>query len=101
MNLTNYLKEIQKELRLTTFPTQAVVVNFTIFVILFTAVMAIYLGALDLGFGEAILKAINNLKTSGAAEVVQQVATTTASTTPDAATTSSLLNTVPANILVK
>ena len=62
MNLSNYLKEIQKELRLATFPSQNVVINFTIFVILFTVVMAAYLGALDLGFGEAIISGINKYK---------------------------------------
>ncbi len=62
MNLSTYLKDIQKELKLTTFPSQNVVVNFTLFVVLFTAVMAVYLGALDLGFGEAILKGINYFK---------------------------------------
>ncbi len=62
MNLSNYLKEIQKELKLTTFPSQSVVINFTIFVVIFTAVMALYLGALDLGFGEAIIKGINDYK---------------------------------------
>ncbi len=66
MNLTNYIKEIQKELKLTTFPSQAVVINFTVFVIVFTAVMAAFLGALDLGFGEAIIEGINALKGSDA-----------------------------------
>lgn len=63
MNLSNYLKDIQKELKLTTFPSQKVVINFTIFVIVFTAAMAAYLGVLDLGFGEAIIKGINEYKT--------------------------------------
>ena len=64
MNLSNYLKEIAKELRLTTFPTQNVVINFTIFVILFTAVMAAFLGLLDLVFGKAILGGIAYLRES-------------------------------------
>lgn len=76
MNLSTYLKEIQKELSLTTFPTQTIVINFTLFVVIFTAAMAVYLGALDLGFGEAVLQGINNYKNP---EVIQ--ATTTASTT--------------------
>jgi preprotein translocase SecE subunit len=77
MNISTYLKEIQKELKLTTFPSQNVVVNFTLFVIVFTGVMAVYLGALDVGFGEAILQGINNYKTP----VVQQISTTTSATT--------------------
>ncbi len=77
MNLSNYLKDIQKELKLTTFPSQTVVINFTIFVIVFTAAMAAYLGVLDLGFGEAIIKGINEYKTP---QVVSEIATTTATT---------------------
>lgn len=64
MNLSTYFKEIQKEMRLTTFPNQTTVVNFTLFVILFTAVMAAYLGVLDLGLGDTILKAIAKAKTA-------------------------------------
>jgi preprotein translocase SecE subunit len=87
MNLSNYLKEIQKEMKLTTFPGQNVVINFTIFVIIFTAAMAAYLGALDLGFGEIVLQGIENYKTES---VVSEVASTTlelASTTIQTATT--------------
>lgn len=83
MNLSTYLKEIQKELRLTTFPTQQVVINFTLFVILFTAAMAAYLGALDLGFGEAILKFIARFKTSGAAENLNSQIPAVVATTSD------------------
>lgn len=63
MNIANYLKDIQKEMRQTTFPSQAIVINFTLFVIIFTAAMAVYLGALDLGFGDAILRGIEKAKT--------------------------------------
>jgi preprotein translocase SecE subunit len=82
-NYQNYLKEIAKELRLTTFPTQNVVINFTLFVILFTAAMAVYLGALDIGFGKATISFIETLKTSEFANSlkvvkdVAEVATTT------------------------
>lgn len=89
-------------MRLTTFPSQNVVINFTLFVVIFTAVSALYLGALDLGFGEAILQGINNYRTGAPAEV----ATTTASTTPTASTsiftpTQVSTTSVPNNILVK
>ena len=91
MNLSTYIKEIQKELKLTTFPSQNIVINFTLFVVIFTAVMAVYLGALDLGFGDLILKGINNAKESQAAAIV---ASTTISTTTDviSTTTPNLLN---------
>jgi preprotein translocase SecE subunit len=75
MNLSTYLKEIQKELNLTTFPSQNVVVSFTLFVVIFTAVMAVYLGALDLGFGEVVIQGLNNFK----GQVVSEIATTTSS----------------------
>lgn len=91
MNLSTYLKEILKELRLTTFPTQNVVINFTLFVIIFTGAMAAYLGALDLGFGEVVIQGINNYKVP----VVE-----VASTTIDIATTTAT-NSIPTNILVK
>jgi len=104
MNLSTYLKEIQKELRVTTFPTQQVVINFTLFVILFTAAMAVYLGALDLGFGEGILKAINHFSNAPIAELNNVVATTTNATT----TATGIVNlvptsatSVPTNILLK
>lgn len=87
MNLSTYLKEIQKELKLTTFPSQNIVINFTAFVIIFTAAMAAYLGALDLGFGEAIIQGINNYKTP-----VVEVATSTASTSIEVSTTTPQIN---------
>lgn len=64
MNLSNYLKEVVRELKLSTFPTQNTVLNFTIFVIVFTAVVAVYLGALDLGFGKGTIGFVEMLKTS-------------------------------------
>lgn len=97
MNLSTYLKEIQKELRLTTFPSQNVVINFTAFVVIFTGAMAMFLGALDLGFGETIIQGINNYKTP------IEIATSTATSTIEVST-STIINTatsVPANILVQ
>lgn len=99
MNFTNFLKGVQKELRVTTFPKQDVVINFTLFVVIFTAIMAVYLGALDLGFGEAVLKGINYFSTGGV-DVNAVIATTT-----EATATSTLVPTsatsVPTNILLK
>lgn len=86
-NYKNYLQEILREMRLTTFPTQNTVINFTLFVILFTAAMALYLGALDIGFGKGMISLIeklrmsdfvNNLKTT---KEIIEVATSTASST--------------------
>ena len=93
-NYKNYLQEILKELKLTTFPTQNVVINFTIFVILFTAAMAIYLGALDLGFGKGTLSLIETLRTSDFATSFRSV---TATTTIDSATNTATVT----NILLK
>jgi preprotein translocase SecE subunit len=55
MNITTYLKEIQKELQQTTFPNRQTVINFTSFVILFTILMSAYFAALDLGFGKLVI----------------------------------------------
>lgn len=57
--MNQFLQEVKKELTLTTFPSRSVVIAFTTFVVLFTAVMAVYFGILDLGFGEAIINFIN------------------------------------------
>ena len=70
MNLSTYIKDIQKELKLTTFPNQQTVINFTLFVIIFTAAMAVYLGALDLGFGDAIIQGINKYSTNGPKAII-------------------------------
>lgn len=104
MNITTYLREIQKELKLTTFPGQTIVINFTAFVIIFTAVMALYLGALDLGFGDAIIQGINTAKQNYGlvATTTQDIATTS---TPVATATNSIVpvsaTSVTPNILVK
>jgi preprotein translocase SecE subunit len=92
MNLSTYFKEIQKELRLTTFPSQNIVITFTTFVIIFTGAMAVYLGALDVFFGETILSGINNYKTP-----IVEIATTTDASVLATTTTAS----VTPNILVK
>ena len=60
----NYLKEVVRELKLSTFPTQNTVLNFTIFVIVFTAAVAVYLGALDVVFGKGTVSGIEMLRSS-------------------------------------
>lgn len=86
-NYKTFFQQILKEMKLTTFPTQNVVVNFTLFVIGFTAVMAIYLGALDLGFGKVTIAFLEGLKTSDFAAQFKDVsnviemATSTATST--------------------
>jgi preprotein translocase SecE subunit len=57
--MNQFLQEVKKELTLTTFPSRAVVIAFTTFVIIFTVVMAVYFGILDLGFGQAVINFIN------------------------------------------
>lgn len=84
MNLSTYLKEIQRELKLTTFPSQYTVINYSLFVIIFTGIMAVYLGSLDLGFGEVIIQGINAVKNS---EVM-----TAASTATSTASSTDLIN---------
>jgi preprotein translocase SecE subunit len=60
--MKKFFKEIQKELKLTTFPSRNIVFAFTAFVLIFTAIMAVYFGVLDLGFGESIIKFITRFK---------------------------------------
>jgi preprotein translocase SecE subunit len=94
MNLSNYLKEVAKEVKLSTFPTQNTVINFTLFVVLFTAAMAVFLGVLDVLLGGAILKAIETLKAGSL------VANTAPQALPDVSTTTQILQNAT-NTLVK
>jgi preprotein translocase SecE subunit len=93
--MSNYLKAVVKELRLTTFPTQNVVVNFTLFVILFTAAMAVYLGALDIGLGKGTISLIENLKASyslGQNTPIVELASTTMDTATKTASVTDILS---------
>jgi preprotein translocase SecE subunit len=60
MNIKKFFSEIIIELKQTTFPSQNIVFSFTLFVIVFTILMSIFLALLDLGFGEAVIKFITN-----------------------------------------
>ncbi len=62
MNIKKFFGEIKYELSQTTFPSRAVVTVFTVFVVIFSAVMALYLAGLDLGFGEIVISGISKLK---------------------------------------
>jgi preprotein translocase SecE subunit len=57
--MNKFFKEVRKELALTTFPSRRLTTTFTIFVITFTFLMAVYFGILDVAFGKAILGFIN------------------------------------------
>jgi preprotein translocase SecE subunit len=56
--ILTYFKDVQRELRQTTFPTKDFTFYYTLFVIAFAAVMAIYFAMLDLGFGKLLLSYI-------------------------------------------
>lgn len=94
-----------KEMKVTTFPSQTVVINFTVFVIAFTAVMALYLGALDVGFGDVMIEGINKVRGAGIFEAREQVvaSSTVATSTPIVPTsaTESIQNSIPVDLLNK
>lgn len=45
-----FLREVRTELSKTSFPTRAITVKYTLIVIAFSLVMAVFLGGLDLVF---------------------------------------------------
>jgi preprotein translocase SecE subunit len=59
-SISTYLKDVQKELKQTTFPSKDYTFYYTTFVVLFAALMAIYFAALDLGFGRLLLAFLDN-----------------------------------------
>jgi preprotein translocase SecE subunit len=58
MNLFNYLKETQAELKEVTFPSVAQTITYTATVVLLSIIVASLLGAIDFGLKEAIIKLI-------------------------------------------
>jgi preprotein translocase subunit SecE len=56
--LVTFLKEAKRELEKVTWPNQKQLVRSTVTVVLATALMAIFLGGLDYGFGLALKSAI-------------------------------------------
>lgn len=56
MNLFNYLKETQAELKEVKFPTLAQTISYTAMVIFLSFLVALLLGAVDLGLKEGLIK---------------------------------------------
>lgn len=51
-----FLREVRTELSKTSFPTRAITVKYTLIVIAFSLVMALFLGGLDLVFSYLLTK---------------------------------------------
>jgi preprotein translocase subunit SecE len=56
--LIQYLKDSRQELRHVTWPTREQALKLSAFVIVFSLIMAAYLGALDLGLSDALKKLV-------------------------------------------
>lgn len=57
--MNKFFKEVRQELNKTTFPSRRTAILFTVFVLIFSIVMALYFGVLDVVFGKAIIAFIN------------------------------------------
>ncbi len=51
-----FMREVRAELRKVSWPTRAEVVNYSIVTLVVVVILTAIIGALDYGFGEAILK---------------------------------------------
>lgn len=58
MNILQYLKEVQAELKEVTFPTTATTITYTVIVIVLSVIVAVSLGAIDLGLREMLTKIV-------------------------------------------
>ncbi|MEN9337759.1 MAG: SecE/Sec61-gamma subunit of protein translocation complex [Candidatus Parcubacteria bacterium] len=56
MNLLNYFKETKAELKEVVFPTLAQTITFTVAVITLSLLVAVGLGAIDIGLKEGLVK---------------------------------------------
>jgi preprotein translocase subunit SecE len=54
--ITNYFKEVKTELKKVTWPSKSTIVNYTIAVVIFSLVMMVFLGGLDLLFSYLLNK---------------------------------------------
>ncbi len=52
--ILTYFKDVQREVKQTTFPSKDFTFYYTLFVIAFAVIMAIYFALLDLGFGKLL-----------------------------------------------
>ena len=59
MKLLQYLKETKAELKEVVFPTTSQTVIYTVLVIVISVVVALFLGAVDLGLRELLAKILN------------------------------------------
>ncbi|MEK7452666.1 MAG: preprotein translocase subunit SecE [Patescibacteria group bacterium] len=57
-SVATYSKEVRSELRKVTWPSKATTINYTLAVVVFSIVMIIFLGGLDLGFSYLLNKYI-------------------------------------------
>ena len=60
MNITQFIREVRVEMAKVVWPTKEQLVRYTFVVIVFSLVMAAFLGALDFGFQTALNKFIFN-----------------------------------------
>lgn len=56
MNLLNYFKETKAELREVKFPTLSQTITYTMTVIILSFIVAVFLGAIDFGLKEGLVK---------------------------------------------
>ncbi|HAO64755.1 TPA: preprotein translocase subunit SecE [Candidatus Taylorbacteria bacterium] len=59
MKLTNYIKETRAEIKHVVWPTRAQAIGYTVIVIVFSAVVAVLLGAFDFLFSSILQKLIS------------------------------------------
>lgn len=59
MNLFNYFKETKAELKEVTFPSISQTITYTVAVIFLSFIIAILLGAVDLGLKEGLIEILN------------------------------------------
>lgn len=59
MKLTNYFKDTRAELKHVNWPTRAQAIGYTVVVIVFSAVIALLIGAFDLTFSGVLQKLIS------------------------------------------
>lgn len=59
-SVVNYLKEVRLELSKVIWPTRADVIKLTVIVFIFSAIVAIYVGGLDVIFTKLLEQALSN-----------------------------------------
>lgn len=59
MNLFNYIKSVQAELKEVRWPTREQTITYTLLIVFVGVILGIFLGAIDLGLKEALVRLIN------------------------------------------